>query len=59
MSRFPDSGMLKRGPDACPVRQVPAAEIEVAVIDQRRGPFHEQSLPRRVRLRRDPLRDLG
>jgi site-specific DNA recombinase len=26
--------VLKRGPEACPIRRVPAAEIEVAVIDQ-------------------------
>ena len=29
--------MLKRGPEACPVGRVPAAEIEAAVIDQLRG----------------------
>ena len=29
--------VLKRGPEACPVGRVPAAEIEVAVIDQLRG----------------------
>ena len=28
---------MKRGPDACPVRRVPAAEIEAAVVDQLRG----------------------
>ena len=29
--------VLKDGPDACPVRRVPAAEIEAAVVDQLRG----------------------
>ena len=29
--------MLKRGPDACPIGRVPAAEIEAAVADQMRG----------------------
>ena len=29
--------VLKRGPEACPVGRVPAAEIEAAVIDQLRG----------------------
>ena len=29
--------VLKRGPEACPVGRVPAAEIETAVIDQLRG----------------------
>jgi len=30
-------GVLKVGPEACPVRRVPAAEIETAVIDQIRA----------------------
>jgi len=29
--------VMKRGPEACPVRRVPAAEIEAAVVDQVRG----------------------
>ena len=29
--------VLKEGPEACPVRRVPAAEIEQAVVDQIRG----------------------
>ena len=29
--------VLKRGPDACPVGRVPAAEIEIAVVNQLRG----------------------
>jgi hypothetical protein len=33
--------VLKRGPDACPVGRVPAAEIEAAVIDQLRGVFRQ------------------
>jgi site-specific DNA recombinase len=33
--------VLKRGPDACPVGRVPAAEIERAVIDQLRGVFRQ------------------
>ena len=33
--------MLKRGPEACPVQRVPAAEIEAAVIDQLRGVFRQ------------------
>ena len=35
---------LKRGPDACPVRRVPAAEIEAAVIDQLRGIFRQPEI---------------
>jgi hypothetical protein len=33
--------VLKRGPEACPVGRVPAAEIETAVIDQLRGIFSQ------------------
>lgn len=29
--------VLKRGPETCPVRRIPAAEIEAAVIEQLRG----------------------
>ncbi|NJO54663.1 MAG: recombinase family protein [Bacteroidales bacterium] len=29
--------VLKRGPETCPIRRVPAAEIEMAVVDQLRG----------------------
>ncbi|MGZ8397001.1 MAG: hypothetical protein ACXWVB_10235 [Rhodoplanes sp.] len=29
--------MLKRDADSCPIRRVPAGEIETAVIDQLRG----------------------
>lgn len=31
------NSVLKRGSEACPIRRVPAAEIETAVIDQIRG----------------------
>lgn len=31
------NSVLKRGPEACPIRRVPAAEIETAVIDQVRN----------------------
>jgi site-specific DNA recombinase len=31
------NSVLKRGPEACPIRRVPAAEIETAVVDQIRG----------------------
>ena len=34
---YVSQSVLKRGSDACPVGRVPAAEIEVAVIDQMRG----------------------
>jgi hypothetical protein len=34
---YVSNSVLKRGPEACPVRRVPAAEIETAVIDQIRG----------------------
>jgi hypothetical protein len=34
---YVSTDVLKRDPDACPVRRVPAAEIEIAVIDQLRG----------------------
>jgi site-specific DNA recombinase len=36
--------VLKRGPDACPVGRVPAAEIETAVIDQLRGIFRQPEI---------------
>ena len=36
--------VLKRGPDACPVGRVPAAEIEGAVIDQLRGIFRQPEI---------------
>jgi hypothetical protein len=36
--------VLKRGPEACPVGRVPAAEIEGAVIDQLRGTFREPEI---------------
>jgi hypothetical protein len=29
--------VLKLGPETCPIRRVPAAEIETAVVDQLRG----------------------
>jgi site-specific DNA recombinase len=31
---YVSTSVLKRGPEACPIRRVPAAEIEAAVIDQ-------------------------
>ncbi len=34
---YVSTDVLKRDPDACPVRRVPAAEIESAVVDQLRG----------------------
>jgi site-specific DNA recombinase len=34
---YVSQAVLKHGPEACPVRRVPAAEIEAAVIDQLRG----------------------
>ena len=34
---YVSQAVLKHGPDACPVRRVPAAEIEAAVVDQLRG----------------------
>jgi hypothetical protein len=36
--------VLKRGPDACPVGRVPAAEIEAAVIGQLRGIFRQPEI---------------
>ena len=36
--------VLKRGPDACPVGRVPAAEIEAAVLDQLRGIFRQPEI---------------
>jgi DNA invertase Pin-like site-specific DNA recombinase len=34
---YVSQSVLKRGPEACPVGRVPAAEIEAAVVDQVRG----------------------
>jgi site-specific DNA recombinase len=36
--------VLKRGPDACPIGRVSAAEIEGAVIDQLRGVFRQPEI---------------
>jgi site-specific DNA recombinase len=36
--------VLKRGPEACPVGRVPAAEIEAAVIDQLRKLFRQPEM---------------
>jgi site-specific DNA recombinase len=36
--------VLKRGPDACPVGRVPAAEIETLVVDQLRGVFPQPEI---------------
>jgi hypothetical protein len=36
--------VLQRGPDACPIGRVPAAEIEVAVIEQLRGVFRQPEI---------------
>ena len=36
--------MLKRGPDACPVGRVPAAEIEAPVVDHLRGIFRQPEI---------------
>jgi site-specific DNA recombinase len=36
--------VLKRGPEACPVGRVPAAEIERAVINQLRGIFRQPEI---------------
>ena len=34
---YVSTGVIKRGPEACVIRRVPAAEIEAAVIDQVRS----------------------
>lgn len=34
---YASQSVLKNGPEACPVRRVPAAQIEAAVVDQLRG----------------------
>lgn len=34
---YVSTGVIKRGPEACAIRRVPAGEIEAAVIDQVRG----------------------
>ena len=36
--------VLKRGPEACPVGRVPAAEIEAIVVDQLRGIFRQPEI---------------
>lgn len=57
--------VLKHGPEACPVRRVPAAEIEAAVIDQlatccgrRRSPS-QRGVPHGRRSRACPSRWCG
>ncbi|ABA05203.1 resolvase [Nitrobacter winogradskyi Nb-255] len=37
---YVSQSVLKRGADACPIARVPAAEVEMAVIDQLRGLLH-------------------
>ena len=34
---YVSTGVIKRGPEACSIRRVPAAEVETAVIDQVRA----------------------
>jgi hypothetical protein len=34
---YVSTGVIKRGPEACVIRRVPAAEIEAAIIDQVRA----------------------
>ena len=34
---YVSQSVLKHGPDTCPIRRIPAAEIEAAVVDQLRG----------------------
>lgn len=34
---YVSTGVIKRGPEACPVRRVPAADVETAVVDQIRA----------------------
>jgi hypothetical protein len=34
---YVSTGVIKRGPEACSIRRVPAAEVEIAVIDQVRA----------------------
>jgi DNA invertase Pin-like site-specific DNA recombinase len=34
---YVSTGVIKRGPEACPIQRVPAAQIETAVIDQIRS----------------------
>jgi site-specific DNA recombinase len=36
--------VMKRGPEACPVGRVPAAEIEAAVVGQPRGIFRQPEI---------------
>jgi site-specific DNA recombinase len=43
-SYYVSQDVLKRGPDACPVGRVPAAEIEAPVIDQLRGIFRQPEI---------------
>ncbi len=51
--------VLKRGPDACPVGRVPAAEIEAPVIDQLRGISRQREIVvgtwRAARVERDDI----
>jgi site-specific DNA recombinase len=34
---YVSTGVIKRGPEACPIQRVPAAEVEAAIIDQVRA----------------------
>jgi len=36
--------VLKRGPNACPIGRVPAAEIEAAVVGQLRAIFQQPEI---------------
>jgi site-specific DNA recombinase len=45
---YVSTGVIKRGPEACPIRRVPAAEVESAVVDQIRSIISSPEIVERV-----------
>jgi site-specific DNA recombinase len=57
---YVSTDVLKRGAESCPVRRVPAAEIENAVIDQLRGLLRgPEIIVRTWRAARQAIRDIS
>src|SRR5690606_24267627 len=41
---YVSQSVLKQGPDACPLRRVPAGQVEAAVVDQLRALFRQPEI---------------
>jgi site-specific DNA recombinase len=57
---YVSTDVLKRDPASCPIRRVPAAQIEIAVIDQLRGLLQApEIIVRTWRAARESIRDIS